>query len=601
MVNICYNLGWAEMRLLAAIATASLALAAPKGALGAEPPTQQCTKLGALTVAAGANIPVEVVPCVTKTLAQPVVGNFSNYYGQVLLSTTGSGSYKVKNDFGQSIRKYFGIADKFDAVVSIELWKRGTLLYQRPLFTASVDDANGTTVSVNNVNASETEISPYFLLDTNTGSLQAKITVSVLNRRSGQVLETLKQGVDAAAALGGHGWLVTAFNTDQFVTAAAKAESTFYKSYSYSLSVGSETDIGFGDKAYKSIRYSVTIPSKDSDKPAAKVEATISLRTRLSLLTERTIANTLLPDMNKGAESPDSWANRIQLGGEQRLDKYIEEGTPRKLADLDVVDDETPDTEVLRRSQIDAACTSLKKAISESPVKLSDSDKLLVLFDELRRRKVFTVYRAADLSCTSGLVEDWKALKLVVPEPAGNVALPVPEQARKARMRLLGKSWRLNNADERSESIPDNFTGFPDSTSNSSNALEFKGIVRLTAPADFLPGMPSPASVDSRGYSTWDIDPKHLARLHNACFGNVKSMITGEPGATAFATFVGGEPVLYLIKAYFADDVSWGKEGPRIKSVSISEASDQDKIEYNHPEPGGCLGTQANAAALAAP
>jgi hypothetical protein len=575
------------MRILALAVTASLTLIIPKPATGAESTAQACTNLGALRVASAANVPVVVVPCATKVLAQPVVGNVSGYYGQVLLSTTGEGSYRVSSDFGSSLRRYFGVADKFDAVVSIELWRRGALLYQRPLFTASVSDSDGTTITANTVNASETEISPYFLLDTNTGSLQAKISISIVNRRSGQVVETLKKGVDAAAALGGHGWLVTALNTDAFVIAASRAEATLHQYYSYNLGVGSETDLGFGEKAYKSIRYSVTIPGQKAADPPAKVEATISLRTRTSLITEKMIINTTLPDMNKGAETMDPWANRILLGDTRTLGAYIEEGTPRRLSDLNVVDQETPDTEVARKEQIEAACASLKRAISEAPVRLSDSDKLLVLYDELRRRKVFRIYRATDLSCTSGLIEEWKSLGIVAPEPIGRVSFPIPDQDRTARMKLLATYWGFTNSDDRAKALPSNFTA----------------TVRLTAPADFLPGLPSSAPVDSSGYSTWDIDPKHLAKLHRQCFGNIKPTSTGEPGATAFATFAGNDALIYLIKAYFVDNATWGNEGPRVKAISIAAATDQDKIVYNHPEPNGCLGARppGEQAALTAP
>jgi hypothetical protein len=154
-------------------------------------------------------------------------------------------------------------------------------------------------------------------------------------------------------------------------------------------------------------------------------------------------------------------------------------------------------------------------------------------------------------------------------------------------MKLLATYWGFTNSDDRAKALPSNFTA----------------TVRLTAPADFLPGLPSSAPVDSSGYSTWDIDPKHLAKLHRQCFGNIKPTSTGEPGATAFATFAGNDALIYLIKAYFVDNATWGNEGPRVKAISIAAATDQDKIVYNHPEPNGCLGARppGEQAALTAP
>ena len=506
-----------------------------------------------------------MVPCTSKELPQKLVGDASAYYGQAVLTTAGTGTYKAHSGFGKWLRDYFGIAGKFNAVVSVELWKGGALLYQRPLFTASVDTSNGTTISANNVLASETEVSPYFLLDTNTGALQAKINISVVNKQSGALVETLKKGIDTGVALGGHGWLVTAISNDLFYGEAARAESTFHKYYSYSIAIGSETDLGFGDNAYKSIKYTVSLPGPKKKDPPATVEATIALRTTTSLVVLKArIAGTTLPDTNKGAETVESWASRIGLGKDRTLASYLKEGTPRTLEDLAVREGETPATEIKRLQQIESACESLKKAIAEAPVRLSDSDKLLILFDELRRAKVFRVYKASELACTSGFVADWEEYGIKPPLPPAKATLAVPDDAKNHRLELLATYWKLPDGPARATTLPKNFAAR----------------VALTARPDFLPGFPSSAPVDASGYATWDIDPRHLALLEAACLGNWKPTPPGEPWATSFATFKGSESVLYLLKVYFVDDAPWGGEGPAIKAISIMPATDQDKVAF---------------------
>jgi hypothetical protein len=542
--------------------------------VGTEAAAQSCTNQSRSNIAG-----LAVQPCTTKDLSTRMQGDLSGYYGQVQLTATSGGDFAVDKSFGKFLREYFALKDDFDAVVAIELYKEGALIYQRPLFVASIDRGNGTKASINNVLAAATPVSPFFRLDQGQEELKAKLKVSVVNKRSGEVLSTIKQGVDAAAALGGHGWLVTAVAADALMKSAAKAEAALNSYYSYDYGIGTETDLGYAANNYKSVKYTVTIPPADKHSQPVIVEATLDLVATVSLITDLRFTGgdrIIRPQTSRGTAPAGRWADRISLRGNPATtlgDQIDAGGVPRKLEDLKIVPGAKAEDVVARKTQIDASCQALSKAIDSGPFKLSDSDRDLILYDELRRAGIFKLYAPASLDCTADAVGRWAKYQITVPALPDTKPPPrtVPAADKIARLTWIAKHLEVQDQGIRADLLRSDFTT----------------TVRITAQPDFIPGWPAPTVPNEKGLATWDVSPERLAALKKACFGNFKSGADKESEATAFAQFE-GDPKSYLVRPAFSTAQSWGPEGPQVESLSITEATPEERRAYDSN--GKCLG-----------
>lgn len=553
-------LGAAVVLLGAAVAAPALAQA-----------QSGCTAQGAITAGA-----ITVEPCTATSMNDPIVGNLSGYYGQVAMNVGSNGQYRASKDFGRYLRELFGVRDEFDAVVAIELYKDDVLIYQRPLFTASVDKGNGSKIEITTAMAADTDISPIFLLERGKESVKAKIKISTVNKRSGAPLSVVKEGIDAAKSLGGHGWLVTAFTSEAFMKFAARGEAALNQFYSYDHSINTEADLKYGGTAsYKSVTYRITLPAPDKKTAAPVINATVFLKAMPSLVTTELTkdpAGVTRPDTHGGTAPNGRWAARILIrdNPELRLGAHIDGGgVPRKLAELRVPEGAKADDVVARRQQIDASCQALRDAVDSGPFRLSDVDRDLVLFDELRLAGVFKVYDASTLTCTQDVVARWKALG-ITPETPRTETFKITHENKVERLNLLAQHWDFADEATRRQVLP----------------LNFENPVRLTARPDLIEGYPAPTAADGDGLATWDIQPQHLAKLRKSCLGNFKPAPADTVWSTAFAKFE-GDPRLYLVRATFLDSRPFGKQGPTISALEVREASKADRDRFDLT--GSCL------------
>ncbi|MES2035191.1 MAG: hypothetical protein V4466_13540, partial [Pseudomonadota bacterium] len=316
--------------ILSAIA-AGAALAAGAATAADTCPTNQRLGIGGIAIQ----------PCFSQALDDPIVGGLDQYYGQVAMNVSSGGTYDVDKGVGRYLRSMFGIRDDFTAAVTLELRKGGALIYQKPLFTVAVTSGDKSKISVSSTSGQDIDISPIFLLEGGVDAVQATIKVTAVSKRGSAVMDTVKGGVDAAAALGGHGWLVTAFATEAFMTFAAKAEAALNSYYSDELDGTLETELKYGSGlAYKAVAYQITLPAAKRNDPPISVMARVQLKTRRSLVTDAvfTGADGIVRPNTLGAAEPSSrWANEIIIkqSPDTRLGTQIDSGgVPRKLADL---------------------------------------------------------------------------------------------------------------------------------------------------------------------------------------------------------------------------------------------------------------------------
>jgi hypothetical protein len=320
------------------------------------------------------------------------------------------------------------------------------------------------------------------------------------------------------------------------------------------------------------VKYNITQPpARRNDNT---ISATVALRATPSLVTGlRTIGadQVARPDTKGGTDPSGRWADRIKINATTALSTQIDSGgVPRKLEELRISDTARADDLISRKTQVDASCQALRRAIDNAPFRLSDPDRDLILFDEVRQAGVFKLYGPSSLNCTSDVVARWTALGITPPPVADDLALPVSTSAKVARLTLLATHWELGDPGARRNVLRPNF------------ATQ----ISLTAPANLLPGFPAPTAADSNGVATWDINPELLALLRKDCLGNFKPNADKDPWATGFVRFE-GSPTVYLLRATFVANRPWGAEGPAIKALSLTEATADDRRKYD--QTGRCL------------
>lgn len=542
-------------RMAAAVGLVLL-LASTTGARAAE----TCPSAELLTIGG-----ISIQPCHSSTMASPVEGSLSANYGVVLMSSSSGGTVNVDKGVGRYLRKLVGINDAFDAAVSLELVQPGGVIYQRPLFVVSVARGDKSKVEISNMYGNDIEISPLFVLPDGVGNLTARIKVSAISQRGSNIAGAVKQGVDAAQALGGHGWLVTAFGTEAFMAVLKLNEATLNSYYSDDLTATIDTNMRFDGAAFKSVRYEIRLPGPKATDPVTTVSVSLNLATRPSLLTSSftTVEGRRVPDVT--TISAPRWASGIRLQGNNKTftTQLETAGLPQKLGNLQVSAGAQPDERVAKVAQVNADCMTLRKAITEGDFQLSPFDSSVILFDELRRAGVFKVYRPEDLSCTSDMVVRWKQYGLAAPKIEAVTNPSTPAQ-RVERLMTLAKHWGVADDATREMILPDNF----------------QDVVQLTARPDLISGFPAPTAPDVNGFATWPVSSVLLAKLAKFCLGNFKQPPEAANWATAFVIFR-NDPTSYLLRATFAQNKAFGGEGPKIAALSLKPATAQDKADFD--------------------
>jgi hypothetical protein len=549
------------LRLLFGVLVAAIGLGWAANVRAAECPVSNRLQIGGMVVQ----------PCFERTLNDPIVGNLTNYYGQVMLTTGAGGSYEIDKSVGRYLRSVFGIREDFTSVVALEVRKGDVLVYQKPLYTVNVTRGDASRVTVTANLGADAAISPIFLLDQGGDAITASLRVSSVSKRGSAVLNTVKEGVDTAAALGGHGWLVTGFGSEAFLTTAAKFETALNQFYSDDLESNINTTLSYGaPTSYKAVTYEVTLPPAKKKAPPAKISATVHLRTIGSLVTDDriTVAGQQLPDTKGGVFPSTRWAERISIGGNGsiKLGSQLDAGgVPRKLADLQVPPGARPEDTTSRKALIEAACESLRAAVEGGPFRLNDHDRQLVMFDELRRAGVFRIYSPTEIGCVSNLLPEWGRYAIKLPQPPPPPLYTSKPGDRVSRLEVLAVQWDIADLATRKANLP----------------LSFNSPVALTARPDMISNYPAPVAPAPSGLATWQVQPALLAELRKSCFGNFKPPSDGSKSATAFARFE-GDSRGYLLEFTFDETRPFGQGGPTINGLSIREATPEDRATHDH-------------------
>lgn len=516
----------------------------------------------------GINLPeVKIKTCTSSTMTTPLVGDVSGYYGKIAMDVSGGGTIGNEKAFGKVLRSFLGIKDDFMATISVSVSDKKIVIYERPLLLVNVKKNGGSEIAFGNTLASASDVTPFFPLQ-DQGPLQVELKITHTKAKESTVIQTLSKGVDLLTELGGPGWLLNAASNEAYMAAAAKAEGAVNRLYSSRANLTSTTDLNHEGAAFKRVSYQITIQTGKNSKPLeTKIE--MYLKSTPSLITQQMQDSPLghVPNVNINGFVSD-WASKIVLNRKpeiQTLADYLrDKGVPTKLSGLSVSPLESGP--VPRAEVVNTACMALKDALEGAPLRLSDADRDLVLFSELKKRGVFEVFDANELSCLSDVRGAWvRKYALVVPSPKPNYAVSVAEKTE--RLDRLARHWALPSPETRANLLAEE---------------DFTNPVRLTAAANLLPGMPAPVQPDSTtGLATWELDPKHLALLRKHCFGNQRPTAPTDRWQTAFAQFEGSSRS-YLVTLNFKTDERWGRGGPLIQSLTVKPATAEDRRNFNH-------------------
>jgi len=505
------------------------------------------------------NLNVQV--CTSDSMEAPLRAGDSAYYGVLAMKVDGGGAITAPKKFGQALRALFGVKDDMTATISVSVSQEGVVLYERSLLLVKVAKDGSSEVSFNTTIDGGSDITPYFPLKDH-GKLQVDLKVAQVTARDGGSAEALKSGINVLNDLGGGGWLLSSITEDAFLGAAAKAINVANKM----ASSRNETTIATPLSTNKRVRYAVTL--RTGSGPAVQSIVEVYLRTKPSLITDAMLPAPYdyVPDVNVPGSSPD-WAGSILVN--RKPDTYLSTylastGVPTKLTALKVQDG--PSGAIPRVEAVNTACEALRDALAGTPLRLSDSDRNLVLYSELKKGGVFSLYRPRDLRCLDGVRDDWISL-YKLPMPGAVVYREIPFKHKTERLERVASHWFKPSPEERGQLLAED---------------DFTEPVRLTAAPDFLPNNPAPVSADpATGLATWDVDPRRLGLLRKSCFGNHKQTAASDRSQTGFAQFEGSVRS-YLLTFQFKADEEWGRDGPIIEALTIRPATAADVQAYNN-------------------
>jgi hypothetical protein len=559
-------------------ACAGAALLAPMSAMAAEGQTCPANSSAEPKVKLG---PVEVDRCYepyTDT-EKASFQDISNYYGQVLMSVSSGTSMDLDKSFGKALAKFFGVKDRFTAVVTVAVYAKiadeDVLVYEKPVFDITRDTSGKTSLSATILGGNAIAASPTFALDSSNTEVHTQIKVALVNSRKLDALPIIKDGVDLATKMGGPASLVTAVGEPAFVAVASRIQSAYEATLSDEETSNLDTVLKFDhNEGVKAVTYRVAFPVPNGS--ASKVDVKLWLATRQSLITNETRTDGL------GRKWPDTssvpvarWADRIRLSsrsGAGIAPTYLstaldQQGVPQKLEELSL--SSAAGEEISRQEAVNKSCRALLSALQKGPYRLSDADAQLILYNELERGGVFERYDAATLGCTSTLAPVWKARYNLAPA-SHKPKRDLPWKAKLARLTRIAKSWDLPMPETRLFALSDDFSPRD---------------VQVLAPVGFIPG--ALVSEDPPGFQKFPVAVKYLADRKKTCFGNFKPTADSDPTATAFVVF-DGDATLYLATLRFDTRAEFVLDpGPRIEGLDLRPASAADKVTYN--QSGSCL------------
>lgn len=509
--------------------------------------------------------------CTSDSMESELGRDDSTYYGVLSMDVSGGGTIKVNKDFGKRLRTILGIKDAFDASIVVTVMLQDIVVYERPMLVVKVDEKDGSQVSVNTTLANGVDITPFFPLQ-DQGPLQVQLRVVRIARREGKPVENFSKGIDLVGALGGGGWLLSAASNQAFLSAAAKAAGMANELYTSLDDTKATTLLNHRADGHKRVHYGISIEAGNGQPFIFVVE--VYLRTTPSLITTkmRPPPDDYIPDVNIAGTTRD-WASKILLQHKPEalyLSEYLEaSGVPASLDALKVAPGLS--APVPKIDLVNSACEALRDALSGAPLRLSDSDRDLVLFSELKKRGVFDVYEPIQLRCLEDTRDAWASL-YKLPMPSTQSIRDISEVEKNRRLDRLAAHWSIEDQVNRSDLL---------------SKEDFTEQVSLTAVPNMLPGYPAsvPANV-ATGMATWEIDPSLLGLLRKTCFGNQKANATTDRWQTAFAEFAGSSNS-YLVTMHFKADESWGQSGPRIRALTMKPATSADVQNFDRN--GKCL------------
>lgn len=506
----------------------------------------------------------------TATTGTGIEGGMGDIYGWVALDSTEAVNVKSKNNFLKAfLGALAGFKEEQTTLISVVLSRNisgvDTVIFDKPLLEIRRVAGSDDQVSVSGTALSGGRISPYFVPDSGSADVTARVKFSVVENSSGRDLIKAREGLDPGTAvmgsvISGIGELPYAVIVNRLYLGLLTALS---KSTRTSTDVGMSFDSSSG---YKTARFGIALDATG----ASKAGFTLRIKGRKSLITDKTNTAGLLDLTSiEGTRFADK-INIVDPAAPRviTLSTYLDaDKIPRTLTDLG------PGGAAAKtdKDAVDAACRDLRRALFSSPVKLSVHDARLVLYSELKWRGVFDRYNPRELGCTSDLVQRWKSdyAGLTIPD-LGPVKVPTALVAKNNRLGRLATAWDNPEADTRSSQLQDNIAG---------------SSIEIVAPADLFPNPGKYPEADGR--IRQDLSGPGLGLRQKKCFGNFKpSTPETLAEATAFAQFVGFEPS-YLVKIGFDDSQPFDAQfGPRIKSLDIKVADDTDKIIYNQKSSG---------------
>lgn len=562
-----HSLGVSEMKIFGVVLAAITLLAGGETfAYAADNPatgTFDCPTNSVANVAG-----LAVTPCYRYSFSAPLQGSFDKYYGAAGMHIRSGGSVKARNTFGKALRGIFEISGKFEATIAVEVRRNDILVSQRPIFSVTVDDSDGTNIEMESWRGSNLDASPWYLLGTDRNEFTVRLVAMAAQSSNSDAVGTVKKVVDIASTFGGHGWLVTAVASEAFMAEAARVEGAINSANKSNLKNRVNTVLKFGPAgSVTSVFYKIAIPSVDGATASAEVEVYLKTTESLVVADMKTDPSGV-PTYSESSLPSGRWAEAIKLRGETKsLANFLDDpGVVRSLDDLKVEPYAQSSVTVPRLTQINNACLALKRALSSGEYRLNKYDADLVLYNELDTRQIFSTYNASLLQCLADRRTTWTKLKL-----ARQAIYPSTADQRVKRLDVLAGRWGNADDSQRPGLIAENFLA----------------PIQLTADPAFLPSRPATIEAGADGFATWPLSPGFLAERRKKCFGMFKKPPEDTNWATAFARFE-NDPRLYFVKATFDDQEPIGSLGPRIRAISIAPATDED-IKLYRNDTGSCL------------
>lgn len=494
----------------------------------------------------------------------------SNYYGWVEVDSGSIVGSPLDKDISKKIMGIlFNYKEVTTSVVSISvsqnLGGESTVIYEKPIFLLERNSGDKIEVKASTLSGVKSRVTPYFSLGSGNPELTVRMKVTRARAMNGKDLLDVGKGVDPTASLGNS--LISGIGELPYAVIVNRLYAGMLQAFANTSEATSDVKLQFDRTGgYKSAGFSI-----DFDKSGAnRATAALRLRVRPSLITDQVDA---AGKLDLSGIKDRRFAELISIFDAQSrkpipLSKYIDDGNiPRKLIEFETsASSETPTA----RDVVNRACNDLKKALSSSPVRLSTHDLRLVMFSELLQAGVFKRFAPNELSCTSDMASFWASSYVGLPAISTANAIYRPSTATKnGRLLRLTTALKANDASNRAELLAE--------------SLAAKDTPVL-APSTLLPFAGSTPEDDGR--IRMNLSGASLATLQATCFGNFKPTNPENLAeATAFAKFTGPDES-YLVRVAFDTTQPFDQRfGPRIASLDIKVASDEDKLKLNQKKP----------------